>query len=393
MRSKHSLKFLPFVFPAQGLGHPSGCRCLFKSPHFTCCFGKTRCICHFNASTCSFASRCVEQHELAVTSFIPGVFCEKKVMPNSAFSGPSMKMLQLDDFYLDAVTFFQGISPFRLQKLFRVQSMEDCNLPPASHPPPLEVPWVNLSLSVGLTPPSLLWWRCYTLHTLWCRFEKLTLRHGPASDRSWLSLDKRSFSVHICFTLQSKNCFAFSGKRKKRPAAPQMHNPNQRKQPRRPHPHSHPRRESPQAHTQRRTREFPTLSTSESGQRTSKTLLEHKIQTESFGLNPFPFSLHLSFPFVLPLLWLPCSRSPFLLLFLPHPPASNCRESFLRGAHLHLFWASILWLPTFSSWQGPTAFFLIPETTHLKLFPKPIAFLPGGPIFRLVSCANYVLHG
>ena len=55
-------------------GPPSGCRCLFTSPHVPCCCGEVRCICHFNASTCSFSSRCVEQDELA----IPRIFCARR---------------------------------------------------------------------------------------------------------------------------------------------------------------------------------------------------------------------------------------------------------------------------------------------------------------------------
>ena len=228
------------------------------------------------------------------------------------------------------------------------------------------------------------WWRrCSTLHTLWCRFEKLTLRRGPASDRSWLTLDKRSFSVHFCFTLQRQTCFAFFWReREKACGFTNAHSESVKTASQTTSTFTSEKRAvTTSTHTQRRTQEFPLLSTSESGQRTSKTLLDTRskqiLLVSTLSLSP---STSL-FPFFFPLLWLPCSRSPFLLLFLPHPPAANCRESFLQGAHLRLFWANILCLPTFSSWQGSTALFLSHETTHLKLFPKPIAFLPVDPSF------------
>ena len=56
-----------------------------------------------------------------------------------------------------------------------------------------------------------------------------------------------------------------------------------------------------------------------------ENLAGRTIQTNSFILNPFPFSSHLSFPtFYFPRPWLPCSTSPFPLLYHPHPLAANC---------------------------------------------------------------------
>ena len=169
-------------------------------------------------------------------------------------------------------------------------------------------------------------------------FTRQILRRGPVSGRFWHSFDGRSFNIQLCLTLQTHSLFAVSGerererKKKKKSAAQQIHNPNQR---------------TPTSQTtftlEKRTVTTGTDGGSTTGTHTPKNLANPQhlhlrigtenlknlagqtIQTFSFNLNPFPFSLHLfSSHFYFPLLWLPCSTSPFPLLYLPHPPAANC---------------------------------------------------------------------
>ena len=55
-----------------------------------CCFSKTRCVGQLSVSTSFFASRRVDQSELAVSSFVPRVFAKDMILISSS-PGPSKK--------------------------------------------------------------------------------------------------------------------------------------------------------------------------------------------------------------------------------------------------------------------------------------------------------------
>ena len=209
-----------------------------------------------------------------------------------------------------------------------------------------------------------LWRRRSASHTFWYRFERRTLRRGSVSDRSWHDFDWRSFNIHFCLTLQSHTCFAFSGERK----GAQLNKFTIRVREnnliihihirKRNRHHRHNRRRGRQ--TQRKTQAIPNTLHLRSGTEKLEYFAKQTMVTNSLTVKskPLPFfSLHLSSYFYFLLHWLPCSSSSFLLLYLPHPPAANCWESFpdawlsIHGASLRLFWTRLLCLPIFSLWR------------------------------------------
>ena len=55
-----------------------------------------------------------------------------------------------------------------------------------------------------------LWRRRFASHTFWYGCETRTLRRGPVSDSFWHGFDWQSFNIHFCLRLQSHTCFPFS---------------------------------------------------------------------------------------------------------------------------------------------------------------------------------------
>ena len=100
------------------------------------------------ASSSSFTLRHAQQHELAVTSFIPRIFCERS---DADICGPRMWCSSsLASTWILYFRLLPGVSPFCREPLFRVQSEEGWNLLPPSPTLQPAVPLVGLPISTRL---------------------------------------------------------------------------------------------------------------------------------------------------------------------------------------------------------------------------------------------------
>ena len=93
--------------------------------------------------------------------------------------------------------------------------------------------------------------------------------------------------------------------------------------------------EAQEAHTQKTQNEFPNPPPQKYVAEVLEIFARHTIQRPSGDLNPFPFSLHLSFHFCFLLVWLPRSASSSPPLFPPHP-----RSQLLGKLSLCVAWNS-----------------------------------------------------
>ena len=98
--------------------------------------------------------------------------------------------------------FFLGISPFCREPIFRVQSEEGCAVLPPSPPHQVVVPLVAWPCRSNLQKGAFKRWRRSASRAFWHCFARRTLRRGSSPKRPWHSFDGRSFSMHLCLTLQ-----------------------------------------------------------------------------------------------------------------------------------------------------------------------------------------------
>ena len=134
-----------------------------------------------------------------------------------------------------------------------------------------------------------------------------------------------------------------------------------------------------------RSKEFPTRSTSETGQVTSKSSLHDRSSQipliSTLYFSPPPLFSHFYFPLL---------RFPYLSCpFLSSLRSTSSRSQLLRKFFSCMAWCSLSRSPS-SLGNAPLSsdilffwrcsiIFLHHETSHLKLFPKRFAFLPGDP--------------